>query len=183
MKLCCLCPDILVQKHQHVCLSWSSGYLPWHCRDMSVSGEVRDSSTVAVPSLQPSVISLAMDLSFVECMGDIRTTYSLLSVQLRTWSGKVLCTGRPLPCFTLTHGVISWMQVHGHHGWRWAKGFLCCSHTSLHSSSVMPQSPNVTLITELDCIQNNCLNKRVGGRRQRNYNSSHSCWSYVKRWP
>ena len=34
---------------------------------------------------------------FVECTGDIRASCSLPSMQPRTWSDKVLCTGKPLP--------------------------------------------------------------------------------------
>jgi len=65
MKLYCLCTDILMQKHQHVCLP--EALVIYLGRDMSFSGGVRDSSTVStagvLPSMQPSVLTLAMDFS------------------------------------------------------------------------------------------------------------------------
>lgn len=67
-----LSADIPMWKPQHVLL-WSSVYLSWRCRDTSFSGEVRDSTVVtragALPSIRPSVLSSAMDLSCCQMHG------------------------------------------------------------------------------------------------------------------
>lgn len=107
--------------------SWRSRYLPWHCRDVPFGGEVRDSSTVSaagvLPSLQRSVLIPAM--AFWKTSGQPASFYPCNREHGLARSSAQVDPFLPSPTHSHTITVvISWVQVHGHHWWRWAKDFL-----------------------------------------------------------
>lgn len=107
----------------------SSSYFPWHYKDLSSSGEVRGSSVVtaagALPSLQPPVLTSAMDLPL--CQTDGRHQGIL----------------PPSVCVTVLEAAAGCKStgITNEGGLRIS---YPCSHTSLGSPLVMPQSPRMT---------------------------------------